>query len=76
MLAEGINLHRSNIIVNYDTPWNSTKLMQRIGRINRIGSVAKHIYNYVFYPSDQGDEEIKLKKTSNFGILIQIWLRK
>ena len=38
VLAEGVNLHRSNIIINYDTPWNSTKLMQRIGRVNRIGS--------------------------------------
>ena len=30
VLAEGVNLHRANIIVNYDTPWNSTRLMQRI----------------------------------------------
>ena len=43
VLAEGVNLHRSNVIVNYDTPWNSTRLMQRIGRVNRIGSVSKHI---------------------------------
>lgn len=63
-LAEGVNLHRSNVIVNYDTPWNSTKLMQRIGRVNRIGSVSKHIYNYVFYPSRQGDKEIKLNRTA------------
>lgn len=63
-LAEGVNLHRSNVIVNYDTPWNSTKLMQRIGRVNRIGSVSKHIYNYVFYPSRQGDQEIKLNRTA------------
>ena len=33
VLAEGINLHRSNLIVNYDVPWNSTRLMQRIGRV-------------------------------------------
>lgn len=63
-LAEGVNLHRSNVIVNYDTPWNSTKLMQRIGRVNRIGSVSKHIYNYVFYPSRQGDQEIQLNRTA------------
>lgn len=60
VLAEGINLHRANVIVNYDTPWNATRLMQRIGRVNRIGSVAGVIYNYSFYPSQQGDEEIKL----------------
>ncbi len=60
VLAEGVNLHRSNIIINYDSPWNATRLMQRIGRVNRIGSVADNIYNYMFYPSDEGDEEIKL----------------
>ena len=59
-MAEGVNLHRANVIVNYDTPWNATRLMQRIGRVNRIGSVAGVIYNYNFYPSQQGDEEIKL----------------
>jgi superfamily II DNA/RNA helicase len=60
VLAEGINLHRANVLINYDTPWNATRLMQRIGRINRIGSEAGVIYNYSFYPSDEGDEEIKL----------------
>lgn len=62
VLAEGINLHRSNVIVNYDTPWNSTRLMQRIGRVNRIGSASKHIYNYVFYPSREGNREINLNQ--------------
>lgn len=62
VLAEGVNLHRSNIIINYDTPWNSTRLMQRIGRVNRIGSTAGIIYNYVFYPSEQGNKEIKLNQ--------------
>lgn len=62
VLAEGINLHRSNVIVHYDTPWNSTRLMQRIGRVNRIGTKAPKIYNYVFYPSAQGDSQIKLNK--------------
>ncbi|MBN1996648.1 helicase [candidate division KSB1 bacterium] len=60
VLAEGVNLHRANVIVNYDTPWNATRLMQRIGRVNRIGSIAGVVYNYNFYPSQQGDEEIHL----------------
>ena len=62
VLAEGVNLHRSNIIINYDTPWNSTRLMQRIGRVNRIGSKSDTIYNYVFYPSRQGNKQIKLNQ--------------
>lgn len=64
VLAEGVNLHRSNVIIHYDTPWNSTKLMQRIGRVNRIGTKADAIYNYVFYPSAQGDSQIQLNKTA------------
>ena len=62
VLAEGVNLHRSNIIINYDTPWNSTRLMQRIGRVNRIGSTAGVIYNYVFYPSREGNAQINLNQ--------------
>jgi superfamily II DNA/RNA helicase len=60
VLAEGINLHRANILVNYDTPWNATRLMQRIGRVNRIGSTAEVIYNYSFYPSRESDALISL----------------
>ena len=59
VLAEGINLHRANVLINYDTPWNATKLMQRIGRVNRIGST-HIIYNYAFYPSRQSDDLINL----------------
>lgn len=64
VLAEGINLHRSNLIVNYDVPWNATRLMQRIGRVNRIGSRAEQIFVYNFYPSAHGDKEIKLVKNA------------
>ena len=64
VLAEGVNLHRANVIVNYDSPWNATRLMQRIGRVNRIGSTADAIHNYMFYPSDPGDAIISLKKNS------------
>ncbi len=85
VLAEGINLHRSNVIVNYDSPWNASRLMQRIGRVNRIGSVAESIYNYMFYPSQQGDKEIQLYKNaliklqgfhSAFGEDAQIYSRE
>lgn len=85
VLAEGVNLHRSNVIINYDSPWNATRLMQRIGRVNRIGSVADNIYNYMFYPSAQGDREIQLYKNalvklqgfhSAFGEDAQIYSRE
>ena len=60
VLAEGINLHRANVILNYDTPWNSTRLMQRIGRVNRIGSTQDKVYVFNFKPSAEGDAEIQL----------------
>lgn len=60
VLAEGVNLHRANVILNYDTPWNATRLMQRIGRVNRIGSKEPIVYVYNFMPSAQGDAEIQL----------------
>lgn len=62
VLAEGVNLHRSNVIVNYDTPWNSTRLMQRIGRVNRIGSVAPYIHIFNFYPTAKVNSDIELEK--------------
>lgn len=64
VLAEGINLHRSNVIINYDVPWNSTRLMQRIGRVNRIGTEATEINIFNFYPSDKSENQIKLTKTA------------
>ena len=62
VLAEGINLHRSNIILNYDIPWNATRLMQRIGRVNRIGTKAEEVFIYNFYPTAQSNELIKLNE--------------
>jgi superfamily II DNA/RNA helicase len=62
VLAEGVNLHRANVIVNYDTPWNSTRLMQRVGRVNRIGATAPRIYIYNFYPTACVDDDIELRK--------------
>ncbi len=60
VLAEGVNLHRSNTVLNYDTHWNSTKLLQRIGRVNRIPSSLKNIFIYNFYPPEEINEELKL----------------
>ncbi|AYZ35031.1 restriction endonuclease subunit R [Chryseobacterium indologenes] len=62
VLAEGINLHRSNVLINYDIPWNSTRLMQRIGRVNRIGTKADKIYIHNFFPTAQSNSQIKLNE--------------
>ena len=60
VLAEGVNLHRSNVILNYDAPWNATRLMQRIGRVNRIGSTENFVHVFNFFPSDEGNSQIRL----------------
>ena len=62
VLNEGVNLHRSNIIVNYDTPWNATKLIQRIGRVNRIGTKADKIHVYNFFPTSNVEDDISLEQ--------------
>jgi len=36
VLSEGVSLHRSNVVINYDIPWNPVRMMQRVGRINRV----------------------------------------
>jgi len=61
-LSEGVNMHQSNIIYNYDIPWNSTRLMQRIGRINRIGTAHDEIHIYNFKPTAQSEALIELSK--------------
>ena len=61
VLAEGINLHRSNALINYDLPWNPTRIMQRAGRINRVGTEHKEIYVFNFFPTAQSSKHLPLK---------------
>jgi len=62
VLSEGINLHRSNIVVNYDLPWNPTKIMQRVGRINRVGTEFDKINIFNFFPTDQSSIHLSLEE--------------
>ena len=68
VLSEGVNLHRSNVVINYDIPWNPTRLMQRVGRINRVDTKFKTIHTYNFFPSVQGDNQIALKSAAKIKI--------
>jgi superfamily II DNA/RNA helicase len=61
VLAEGINLHRSNVIINYDLPWNPTRVLQRAGRVNRLGSKFSKIHIFNFFPTSQSDEHLGLE---------------
>ena len=61
VLAEGINLHRSNILINYDLPWNPTRVLQRAGRVNRLGTVHDKIFIFNFFPTTQADAHLGLE---------------
>jgi len=68
VLSEGINLHRSDVVINYDIPWNPTRLMQRVGRINRVDTAFDKIYTFNFFPTKQSDSLIKLKEAAEAKI--------
>lgn len=54
-LSEGFNLNRAGLVVNYDIPWNPTRVIQRVGRINRIGKkVFESLYIFNFFPTVKG----------------------
>jgi len=61
-LSEGVSLHRSNVVLNYDIPWNPVRMMQRVGRINRVGKNLPfdEIFTYNFFPTGLIDDPLKL----------------
>lgn len=63
VLSEGINLHRSNIIVNYDLPWNPTRVLQRVGRVNRVGTKHDKVFIFNFFPTSETDKELGLENS-------------
>ncbi|HWM92256.1 MAG TPA: helicase-related protein [Thermoanaerobaculia bacterium] len=68
VLSEGVNLHRSSVVINYDLPWNPTRLMQRVGRINRVDTPFETIYTFNFFPSEKGNDLIKLRESAEAKI--------
>ncbi len=68
VLAEGVNLHRSNTVINYDIPWNPTRMMQRVGRINRVDTSFDKIHTFNFFPTTQSNDQIKLKEAAEAKI--------
>ncbi len=68
VLSEGVNLHRSNIVINYDIPWNPTRLIQRVGRVNRVDTKFDTIHTYNFFPTEESNDLIKLKEAAEAKI--------
>ena len=62
VLSEGQNLQDAAIVVNYDLPWAIIRLIQRAGRVDRIGQRADTIYCYSFLPADGVEQLIRLRE--------------
>jgi len=62
VLAEGLNLQDCDKIINYDLHWNPVRLIQRFGRIDRIGSEHDVIYGFNFLPETGIERNLKLKE--------------
>ena len=61
VLSEGQNLQDGHIILNYDLPWAIIRLIQRAGRVDRIGQKSDTIYCYSFLPEDGVEKIIRLR---------------
>lgn len=54
-ISEGFNLNRAGLVINYDIPWNPVRVIQRVGRINRISKkVFDSLYIVNFFPTEKG----------------------
>ncbi len=60
-ISEGQNLQDADLLINYDIHWNPVRLIQRFGRIDRIGSLNDHIQMVNFWPTPDLNHYIKLK---------------
>ncbi|MFN0201182.1 MAG: helicase-related protein, partial [Bacteroidia bacterium] len=60
-ISEGQNLQDCDYLINYDIHWNPVRLIQRFGRIDRLGSINQYIQMVNFWPTDDLDSYIKLK---------------
>jgi superfamily II DNA or RNA helicase len=70
-ISEGFNLHRAGTIVNYDIPYNPTRVVQRFGRINRMNKMMfKKLYIYNFFPTKIGETEVNLKRITGIKKLL------
>ena len=65
VLSEGQNLQDAHIIVNFDLPWAIIRLIQRAGRVDRIGQESKEIFCYSFFPADGVEKIINLRERLN-----------
>jgi len=65
VLSEGLNLQDGEVVINYELHWNPVRIIQRIGRIDRIGSENDKIYVYNFFPEIEAEAEIGIESKVN-----------
>lgn len=65
VLSEGQNLQDAHVIINFDLPWAIIRLIQRAGRVDRIGQSSNVIHCYSFFPAEGVEEIIKLRSRLN-----------
>jgi HKD family nuclease len=63
VLSEGVNLQQAGRIINYDLPWNPMRIVQRHGRVDRIGSKHDMVKMGLFFPASHLDELLHLEET-------------
>lgn len=63
VLSEGVNLQQAGRIINYDLPWNPMRIVQRHGRVDRIGSKHDTVKMGLFFPASHLDELLHLEET-------------
>ena len=61
VLAEGVNLQQAGQMINYDLPWNPMRIVQRHGRVDRIGSKHDYVYLGLFFPAERLDALLELE---------------
>jgi len=65
-ISEGFNLNRAGLVINYDIPWNPVRVIQRVGRINRISKkVFNELYIVNFFPTEKGAELVKSREIAS-----------
>lgn len=70
-LSEGVDLNRAGAVIDYDIPWNPTRVIQRVGRINRIGKkVFSELYIYNFFPTEVGADYVKSRQIAEQKMFI------
>lgn len=62
VLAEGMNLQDARHVISYDLPWNPVRLLQRIGRVDRLGSPHREVMPYLFVPAEGLDSLLGLRR--------------